>query len=273
VVAKISVVSGREIDVTVRRAAASRGADGERQFDIVVVGGGDGTISAASSVLAGGDLPLGILPLGNFNHFARDLGIPLELDTAIETIARNHVASVDVGEVNGRVFVNNSSLGIYPHLVAERDRHRRRGLARWAAAALASCRVLWRLPRPQVRALAPGWASGRRTPCVFVGNNLYQLDAFAIARRSRLDQGKLCVYIATPQGRLALMRLAVRAFLGRLETEADVTPACLESLEIWTRRRRLAVALDGEAMVFRTPLHYRIRPRALRVIIPEPATL
>jgi diacylglycerol kinase family enzyme len=181
VVAKVSVAAGQEIDVTVRRAAASRSAGGERQFDIVVIGGGDGTVSAASSVLAGSDLPLGILPLGNFNHFARDLGVPLKLDKAIETIARNHVTSVDVGEVNGRVFVNNSSLGIYPRLVAERDRHRRRGLARWAAAALASCRVLWRLPRPQVRALVHGWTSERRTLCVFVGNNVYQLDPFAIA--------------------------------------------------------------------------------------------
>jgi diacylglycerol kinase family enzyme len=266
------VLAGREIDVALRRAAAARNAGGEHQFDIVVVGGGDGTVSAATSVLAGGDLPLGILPLGTFNHFARDLGVPLDLDAAVETIARNRVASVDVGEVNGRVFVNNSSLGIYPHLVAERDRQRRYGVARWAAAALACCRVLWRLPRPQVRAFAPGWTSERRTPCVFVGNNMYELDAFAIAKRSRLDQGKLCLYIANPQGRLGLMRLAVRAFLGRLKPEVDFTPACLETMEIWARRHRLPVALDGEAMVFQTPLHYRIRPRALRVIIPEPAT-
>jgi diacylglycerol kinase family enzyme len=238
-----------------------------------VVGGGDGTISAAASVLAGGELPLGILPLGRSNHFACDLKLPLDLDTAVETIVRNRVASVDVAEVNDRVFVNNSSLGIYPHLVAERDRHRRYGLARWTAAALAFCRVLWRLPRPQVRVLAPGWTSDRPSPCVFVGNNMYELDAFAIAKRSRLDQGELCLFIANPQGRLALMRLALRAFLGRLTPEEDFAPAYLEAVEIRTRRRRLAVALDGEVMVFRTPLHYRIRPRALRVIVPEPAAL
>ncbi len=204
------------------------------------------------------------------NHFARDMGLPLDLEGAVRLIASGQVRLVDVGEVNGRVFLNNSSLGIYPNLVAERDRYRRHGPARWLAAALALFRVLWRLPRPRVRVLAPGWEAVRRTTCLFIANNMYQLDVFASATRLRLDTGKLCLYMANREGRLALLMLAIRALLGRLEGERDFTRVSLESVEISMRRCRVRVAPDGESMVFRPPLRYRIRPRALRVIVPEP---
>jgi diacylglycerol kinase family enzyme len=174
--------------------------------------------------------------------------------------------------VNGQVFVNNSSLRVYPHLVAERDRFRRRGPARWVAASLALCRVLWRLPRHQVRVKAPGWQAQRRTSWLFIANNMYRLDAFASAKRLRLDNGELCLYMLVKDARLALLQLAVRAFLGRLEPQRDFLLTRLKSVEIFSRRRRLRVALDGESWFFDTPLHYRIRPRALRVIIPEPGS-
>jgi diacylglycerol kinase family enzyme len=265
--ATIAVVPGSSIAHALRRAVKR---DGVRSgFDMVIVGGGDGTLSAAASVLAGGDLPLGILPLGTFNHFARDLEIPLELEAAIELIGRGHVQSVDVGEVNGRVFINNSSLGIYPHLVAVRDRVHRRGLTKWGAAGLAFVRVLWRLPRPKLRVRASAWKLEQRTPCLFIGNNRYHLDAFAVARRPRLVDGALWLYIANRHSRLALLELAVRAFLGRLDPVRDFTLTRIETVEVTSRRHRLRVALDGESVTVETPLHYRTLPRALRVIVPE----
>ncbi len=254
-----------ESEIAPCRGGARRG------LDAVVIGGGDGSVGAAASVLAGSEIPLGILPLGNFNHFARDLGLPLDLDAAVRVVASGRVGVVDVGDVNGRVFVNNSSLGIYPHLVAERDRYRRHGPARWFAAALALCRVLWRLPRPRVRIRAASWETERRTTCLFVANNMYRLDSFAVARRLRLDEGELCLYMAKRGGRLALLQLALRVFLGRLEPERDFILARLDSVDIAAHRRRLRVALDGESLVLRPPLHYRIRPHALRVLLPEPA--
>ncbi len=240
-------------------------------FDAIVVGGGDGSVRAAASVLVGSDLPLGILPLGTLNHFARDLGLPLDLESALQVVAAGRVGSVDVAEVNGRVFVNNSSLGIYPHLVAERERYPRHGPVRWLAAALALGSVLWRLPRPRVRVLAPGWQAERRTTCLFIANNIYRLDGFAIGRRMRLDGGNLCLYMVQKGGRLALLQLAMRAFFGRLKPDRDFLLAQLNSVDISAHRRRLRVALDGETLMLRPPLHYRIRRRALRVIVPEPA--
>jgi diacylglycerol kinase family enzyme len=270
ITAEIVATSNGEISAAVRHALASRTSDGRGGFGVVVAGGGDGSVSAAAAALVGGEVPLGILPLGTFNHFARDLGIPLDLHTAVATIVRGHVKLVDVGEVNGRVFLNNSSLGIYSHLVAERDRYRRHGPAGWGAAALALCRVLWRLPRPRVRVLAPGWQTKRRTPCLFIGNNMYELDAFAVARRGALEGGELCVYIINRRSRAGLLWLTMRAVLGRLQPGCDFTLARLESVEIRSRRHRLRVALDGESVVLRPPLRYSIRPRALRVIVPAP---
>lgn len=241
-------------------------------FDTVIMGGGDGSVGTAASVLAGSEIPLGILPLGTRNHFARDLGLPLDLEGAVRLIASGRIDRIDVGEVNGRVFLNNSSVGIYPHLVAERDRYSRRRPARSIAVALALCRVLWRLPRSKVRVLAPGWEAERRTTCLFIANNTYRLDAFADAKRVRLDRGKLSLYMANAESRLALLQLAIRALLGRLQPDHDFTRVSLDAVEIFVRRRRVRVALDGESLVFRPPLHYRIRPRALRVILPAPAS-
>lgn len=268
--ATITAVEAKQISEMVGRAVASRKSGEPAAFDNIVVGGGDGSISAAASVLAGGNLPLGILPLGTFNHFARDLGIPLDPEAAVALIARRHVRAVDVGEVNGKVFLNNSSLGIYPHLVAERDRVRRHGLAKWGAIVLAFCRVLWRLPRPRLRVRMPGWEIERRTPCLFIGNNFYQVDTFAVARRPRLEGGELCLYIVNRQSRLALLLLAVKIVLGRLEPARDLILARAEAVEISAGRHRLRVALDGESLTLRPPLRYRVRPRALRVIVPEP---
>jgi diacylglycerol kinase family enzyme len=268
--ATAAVLPGKSIADAARRAIAAR-YPAQAGCDLVIVGGGDGSLNAAASALAGSDMPLGILPLGTFNHFARDLGIPLELEAAIALIARRHVNSVDVGEVNGRVFINNSSLGIYPHLVAERDRMHRRGLAaRWGAAALAFGRVLWRLPRPKLYVRAPESEVEWRTPCLFIGNNRYELDAFAVARRPKLDDGALWIYIANGRSRWALLQLAVRAFLGRLEPARDFSLTRVQTIEVSSRRHRLRVSLDGESLVMKTPLRYRIRPRALRVIVPEP---
>ena len=92
--------------------------------DAIVVAGGDGTVNAAAGAAAGTDLLLGVLPMGTFNHFAKDLGLPTDLPGAAAALAQGDERQVDVGEVNGRVFVNNSALGVYPEMVAVRDRLR-----------------------------------------------------------------------------------------------------------------------------------------------------
>lgn len=265
VTATVSLATRDTVAPLVRRAAEPSGPDA---FDTVVVGGGDGTVNAAASVLAGRPLPLGILPLGTFNHFARDLGLPLDLDAALETVARRLTRHVDIGEVNGRVFVNNSSLGLYPQLVVEREHARDRGLAKPLAVVLGLGRVLWHLPSPWVRISAAGWESARRTPCLFVGNNFYAVEAGAVGRRADLDRGELCLYVVNQKSRLALLSLAARAVMGHVDLTSDATLARLTEVEVSSPHRRLRVAIDGESVSLRPPLRYRIRPHALEVLRP-----
>ena len=237
----------------------------------VVAGGGDGTVSTVASLLAGTEKPLGVLPLGTLNHFAKDLGVPLEVSEAARGVCEGRVRSVDVGEVNGRVFVNNSSLGLYPRIVRRREKLRERlGSGKWAAFLRAALAVLRRYPFLNVRLNADGREIVRRTPFVFVGNNEYLTESFPVGGRACLDAGCLSLYVAHRTGRLGLLRLAVRALFGRLRQAKDFD--ALRAQEIWVethRPKRLHVAMDGEVVVLTTPLHYRVLPGALRVIVPK----
>ena len=239
---------------------------------LLVVGGGDGTIGAVAGALVGSGTVLGVLPLGTLNHFARDLGIPLDLDGALETLLHGTVRRVDVGEVNGRVFLNNSGLGLYPHLVRERQTQQGRGWSKWPAFLYAFWAVFWRHRRLRLRLQ---WDGGDpvpcRTPFAFVGNNAYVVEGLDMGRRLRLDAGRLCVYTAHQAGRRELVRLVVQALLGRLPPGALDTMEVTE-LRIQARKRKLNVSTDGEVHRMTTPLQYRIVPAALQVMAPASAS-
>lgn len=253
------------------RAAVSNGVRA------VVAGGGDGTVSAIASELVGTDKALGVLPLGTLNHFAKDLSIPLEVKEAARNICEGREVSVDVGEVKGggeterRVFINNSGLGLYPHIVRRREKlQERESVSKWAAFTRAALAILKRYPFMNVRLNADGREIVRRTPFVFVGNNEYEVEGTRIGARERLDAGRLSLYVAHRTGRLGLLRLALRALFGRLRQAKDFE--ALDAEEIWVetlRPKHLYVATDGEVNVMTTPLHYRVRPKALRVIVPS----
>ena len=240
------------------------------RVDVVVAGGGDGTINAVAGVLVGTGRAFGVLPLGTLNHFAKDIGIPLGLDDAVANIAKGRTLDVDVGEVNGQIFLNNSSLGLYPDIVRDREKQQHRlGRGKWIAACWATLGALRRYPFLNVHVrLDDGTARLRRTPFVFIGNNEYTMQGFSIGERKALNGAKLSLYIAQRPGRLALMRLGWSALCGRLAQERDFDVITARNLNIDTRHKRLRVATDGEVTVMVTPLHYRIRPGALRVIVP-----
>jgi diacylglycerol kinase family enzyme len=219
--------------------------------------------------MAGSGVAFGVLPLGTLNHFAKDLGIPLALDQAVRLLAGGRRAQVDVGEVNGRIFLNNSSLGLYPDMVHDREKQQRRlGRGKWLAALWASLAALRRYPFLSVRVDAGGERLARRTPFVFIGNNEYTMQGLAIGERARLDAGKLSLYVAQRPGRLGLLRFALRALTGRLASARDFDVLLSETIDIETRHRQLRVATDGEVNLMTTPLRYRVRPAALTVIVP-----
>ncbi len=246
---------------------ARRAAHGDART--VVAGGGDGTINAVASTLIDTDKTLGVLPLGTLNHFAKDLKIPLDLEGAARTIIANHAVQVDAGEVNGQIFLNNSSLGLYPSLVHKREQRQRLGYGKWPAFIWAAFSVMRRYPFLDVRLNADGKEFSSRTPFVFVGNNKYEMESFNIGTRARLDAGQLSLYFSHRTRRLGLVRLAFRALLGRAEKTEEFVAMSTTEVSIETRRSRIRVATDGEVTIMRPPLRYRVRPGALRVIAPE----
>lgn len=264
--ARISLARhGSELTELVRRAL-------HEDCRPIVAGGGDGTISAVASMLVGTNSTLGVLPLGTLNHFAKDMRIPLELEDAARVCIEGRAVNVDVGEVNGRVFLNNSSLGLYPSIVQRREKlqHRLGGGrgGKWPAFFWAAMAVLRRYPFLAVRLHADDRELVRRTPFIFVGNNEYEMESFNIGGRSCLDKGQLSLYTSRRTGRFGLLRFAIRALFGSLRHDKDFDALCTKEIIVETRRRHLRVATDGEVTLMNTPLHYRVRPGALRVLVP-----
>lgn len=265
VAARFSLIeNGDDFEETLERIARS-------DAKIIVAAGGDGTINAVAAKLVGTDKTLGVLPLGTLNHFSKDLGIPQDLREAARVVCENHTALVDVGEVNGRIFINNSSLGLYPRIVRRRERRQRSGYSKWSAAFWSSLAIFRRYPFLDIKLKIDRKFMERRTPLVFVGNNEYEIHSLNIGARKSLQDGILSVYVLHRTGRAGLFMLALRSLFGILRDAEDFDEYFTDELTIEKRRKRkrTLVALDGEVVLINAPLHYRILPRALRVIAPK----
>jgi YegS/Rv2252/BmrU family lipid kinase len=249
-------------------AIAREAAEGEDR--IVVAAGGDGTISAVAAALAGTEKVLGVLPVGTLNHFAKDLRIPLDLESAVKNVLEGEIANVDVAEVNGRVFINNSSLGLYPQIVSRREAQQER-LARgkWTAFFWATIQAFRRFPFLDLRIAFEGKEIFRRTAFLFVGNNEYEIAGFNLGSRACVNGGKLGLYLTRGTGRLGLFRLAFHALFGRVDQAKDFDVFCVTEARIESRKRRLLIACDGEVERMEAPLHYSSKPAALRVLVPR----
>jgi len=260
---EVELLGGGECAVRCRAIA-------ERGDPLVIVGGGDGTISAAASALAGTETLLGILPLGTLNHFARDLGLPTDLGEAARLIAAGKERRVDIGEMNDRVFINNSAIGLYPLMVVDRDLQRKRlGRSKRLAMIVASLRTLIRFNHHRLTLTVNEERTGRvDTPLLFVGNNDYRIDIGAPGQRERLDGGELYVLVMRKKSRTGLLAASIRALLGRSHPDDMVQLEGVERLRVSSHRPQLAVSLDGEVVRCAPPLEYKVRKKALRVVAP-----
>ena len=252
--------SGTDIEYLAKQAAATA--------DVIVAGGGDGTISTVAAEVSKAGKILGVLPLGTLNNFSKDLAIPQDLTAAVKTIATGNVRVIDLAEVNGRPFINNSSIGLYPRIVLRRVEHQRLGRGKWNAAFWAALQMFRLSPFLKVRIEVDGKSFLRKTPFVFVGNNEYEMDLYNIGRRVALDEGELSVYFLHRGGRWGVVLLLYHTLLGQLRQWKDFEEVNTAEITIQTRRKKLHVALDGEVRTMNTPLVYKTRPAALRVLVP-----
>jgi diacylglycerol kinase family enzyme len=264
--ADVQLLRGRQIQDAAREAAKGRA-------DAVVAGGGDGTVRSVAAVLIGGELPLGVLPLGTLNHFATDLKIPNDLEGAIQVIAQGTPRALDVGEVNGEIFLNNSSIGFYPPIVQARDQEMRHSrLNKWVAMAIATFKLLPKLSALDLKVSSGDWKVERRTEVLFVGNSEYRMSALDHGAPDRLDaDGFLCVYVTRTRSRLALFGLALAGLFRDVKQTQSVEDWKLREFKVEVRQTRaIPVAFDGEVSTLRSPLLFRKRAGELRVILPPP---
>lgn len=274
---QIFTAAGRELRVVMLKP----GVDLQQELDtaitdgvgVVVAGGGDGTVSSVANVIAGRDVTLGVLPLGTLNHFARDLGIPIALEDAVRVILAGHTMQVDIGEVNGRLFLNNSSVGLYPRIVQLRERYRASGIEKWIVAAWATLRVTRKHKALRMKIAAAGAEVVRTTPLIFIGNNEYRMAGFDAGSRDTVCAGKLALYVVEESGRWRLFRLVWRILAGTATESGALAMATATAATIDVpfadHITQLPVAVDGEVTTLELPLRYSIRPGALRVIVPE----
>lgn len=227
----------------------------------IAVVGGDGTISTVAGLVAGTQAVLLPLPGGTLNNFTKDLDVPQDVGEALDYALSAKVRTVDIASVNDRRFVNNSSIGLYPESLRTRRRAEDR-LGKWPAALVGVFRAFVRFRMYDIAIDDETF----RTPFVFVGNNVYQLEGMAATGRERLDAGTLCVYIVKAQTRLALARLFVAALFGKLRAQGSFEYRTTNSITIQSHRHRAVhVAHDGELSRVQLPITYRIHAGDLRV--------
>ncbi len=261
---EVDVVEPGEIEGALDRAVAAAP-------DILVAGGGDGTIRCAASRLLGSQIALGILPLGTVNRRARDLDIPVEPQAALRVLANGGYRQIDVAEVNGEIFLCNSMLGLPSEISQERQNlrglpfwQRVRGYFKLLRTILASRRHL------ELSIDGDEKKSRRvRVLSLAVSNNVYRREPSLIFRREALDRGRLGVYIAKPHSGLGLLWVLARAALGFWTGDDRLDSLSAKKVVIKTRKKRLRLSNDGEVETLKTPLYYQIHPKALRVCAPR----
>lgn len=257
-----SVVEGSEVEKEVKRLLSM-------EIDLLIIGGGDGTISTGARHVADTDIPLLALALGTKNNFVRDAGIPQDPKSAILLLDHLRTQKIDVGEVNGHIFINNATVGLYPDLVREReektDKH---GWSKWRAKIAAVLIVLRRLPLLRMTVESKDFRIKLFTPFLFVGNNEYENITTSEGNRPSLDKGKLWLCMAQSPRFWSLLKMAWQLSFNSLKETENLDMHLLTSVQVKPRKHNVTVAVDGENIKMKTPLHFKIRNRTMRIIVP-----
>jgi diacylglycerol kinase family enzyme len=272
--------SGRDVALFVARRPRDVPALAERAATtrpgILAAAGGDGTLNAVASVARANSLPLAVIPLGTFNYFARELGIPLDTTAAARMIPGGRIRYVPVGQVNDHLFVNNASIGLYPRVIEQREIHKQRFGRHQLVALLSGLVTLLRSHTAyRLRLEIDGQPVTLSSLSVFFGRNALQMEQLGLDEALCVARGELAVLAVREVGSLELLGLALRGALGRLERAENLRQHCALKVQVerldgrpW-RPRHIRVALDGELIRCALPLTIESVPNALQVVVPR----
>lgn len=238
-------------------------------IDLVIMGGGDGTLRSMADTLLECELALGLLPLGTANDLARSLGVPQQLDAAFRVLVDDHRRRIDVGEVNGQHFFNVANMGLGVQVSEEMNSEAKK---RWGVFSYlrALFRAIARRDRFTVTITLDGTKVRLRSMQLAIGNGRYYGGGNLVHEQARIDSGVLCLYSIRPQRIRDLLLLAPLLRSGRQHIDRRVYCATGQDIHISTGSREMAIHADGEPLT-RTPAHFRIRPAALEVVAPGEA--
>jgi diacylglycerol kinase family enzyme len=235
----------------------------------IVVAGGDGTVNAVASACVEAQRPMGLVPAGTFNYVARNLGVPTEVSQAVSVIVNGGLRRVDVGEINGRIFLNNAGIGLYARMLERREQDKRRFGRSRIVAFLSGVRALLRAhPLFAMELAADGHTARHLTTTLFFGCNALQLEHFNPTAAECLRQQKLAILSLRLRSRWEVTVAACAALLGRLDAVNSADAFCASAARVQTEQRILRVAIDGELVLLSSPLNVVLRPAALPVFAP-----
>ena len=240
-----------------------------RGVTLFVAAGGDGTVNHVLQGVANTDSVLAVIPVGTYNHFARDLDIPLDWQEALKVACGTNVRQVDTARVNDRFFVNNVSLGLYPELVARRE-ERGRDYPRWKARLYAFAATMRKYPHVSLTIESAHHHEAIRTHVFMVSNNSYDLSQIGVeASRDTLEEGRLSVYWLPHMPRIALMKQAGHYLAGKVHHTDGFRSFRTVRMKVHSPRKALRVGIDGELFTLQAPLTITSVPRSLSVKVPE----
>lgn len=236
----------------------------EEGCNVFVAAGGDGTVNAVAGIIYNSKSSLGIIPLGTYNHLAKDLKLPIDIDAAVSVIAKTKIKKIDIAKVNDQIFLNTSSIGIYARMAFTKKRSKV-WLFRWLLGAFSSIRFLLNPPKYNLQLNIGAKKITRSTPIVFIGNNKYDLTSLGLYNRRSLSSGRLCIYLAKTHNPLRLLMIIFGIIIGRVNS-TYFEEFHTQNITISSKRRKLLVAYDGEVSNQVTPLEFSICTAALNVI-------
>jgi YegS/Rv2252/BmrU family lipid kinase len=236
---------------------------------LFVAAGGDGTVNCVVQAVAHTDATMAVIPVGTFNHFARDIGIPLDWRAALDVAINGAKKQVDVARVNDRYFVNNISLGLYPEMVSRRE-ERGRDYPRWKARFYAMYVTLQKYPHVSLTLESEHHQEVVRTHMLLISNNTYDLSRVGIeAPRTTLEEGRLSVYWLPHVPRIELMKFIAHYFAGRVRTAPGFRSFRTQQLKVRSSHKEIRLGVDGEVFTMQTPLVITIAPQSLLVKVPR----
>lgn len=236
---------------------------------VIVAAGGDGTLNAVAKALLGSNIPLGILPLGTFNYVARVLNIPLEIMQAAEVIATGRIRSIHVAKINDQIYLNNASLGLYPLFIQRRELYNAK-FGRFPLHAYTSGLDVLIRDRKELKleVEVDGKTYPVKTPLIFFGNNQLQLAEMKLRIAKCAEQGQVAGVVVAKSDKLTLFRMLLQLIRGELEQAPDVYSFAADDVKVFSRREKLTVALDGEIVEMRPPLHITVQKNAVNIMVP-----